>query len=303
MMPALVRAFRAAWSAVPGTTDPAAPFGLVTLSTDDSEGAADMASFRHAQTGGYGVVPNAAMPGATFLAHAYDLADPWVGCGDAPQTKQCPGCDTADGAYSCLQPWYMGPGIHPRLKKPVGQRLAAAALAAAYGWGGPVTGPTIAGCALTGGPAQRLTLRFNESLLAGAALVVAAYDTAYPNRSGLTVLVNSTAGEPGSGVWVPLNIALGAAGGGTVDVDLSPLAGAAPQAVKYAWGASGGTPNDRDVACCAPAASGECLPGQCPLAAAVITAPFGGLPANPFLAQLDAATGKCTCPPPQVCDA
>ena len=45
---------------------------------------------------------------------AYDLADPWVNCGNAPQTAQCPGCDVADPENSCLQPYYMGPGIHPR---------------------------------------------------------------------------------------------------------------------------------------------------------------------------------------------
>lgn len=67
-MPALVAAFRSAWSVTPGTTDPLAPFGLVSLSTGDSEGAADVASFRWAQQGSYGVVPNAAMPN-TFMAH------------------------------------------------------------------------------------------------------------------------------------------------------------------------------------------------------------------------------------------
>lgn len=90
LMPALVRAFRAAWSATPGTTNPLAPFGITTLSADDSEGAADMASFRWAQSANFGVVPNDALPNV-FLAHAHDLADPWVNCGDAPQTKTCPG--------------------------------------------------------------------------------------------------------------------------------------------------------------------------------------------------------------------
>ena len=68
LMPALIAAFRAAWSATPGTTAPLAPFGLVSLSAGDSEGAADIASFRWAQQGSYGVVPNAAMP-HTFMAH------------------------------------------------------------------------------------------------------------------------------------------------------------------------------------------------------------------------------------------
>jgi hypothetical protein len=68
LMPALVAAFRAAWSVVPDTTDALAPFGVVSLSTADSEGAADIGSFRWAQTGSYGVLPNPAMPN-TFMAH------------------------------------------------------------------------------------------------------------------------------------------------------------------------------------------------------------------------------------------
>jgi hypothetical protein len=92
-------------------------------------------------------------------------------------------------------------GIHPRLKRPVGRRLAVAAASmmhataaasGAAGGGGdvsasalPLTGPTIAGCSYgsstantAGGspspsPSQQaeelsLTLKFNETLLAGA---------------------------------------------------------------------------------------------------------------------------------------
>lgn len=258
-------------------------------------------------------------------AQAYDLSDPWVNCGNAPQTVQCPGCDTADPENNCLQPYYMGPSIHPRLKKPVGQRLAAAALSAVYGWPGPVTGPTLAGCSL--GPGT-LTLAFNASLLAGAPLLVQPYDLAFPNRSGLSVLVNASADDAGSGVWVALNLAApGSAGPASVDVDLSPLRGTVPQAVKYAWGewrgggggktngcpqlrcsppfsgTTGGAPNGQDVTCCsgAPWLGQECVPGQCPLLAQLATAPLGGLPANPFFAEMRA--GKCVCPAPQACDA
>ena len=297
MMPKLIERWRRDWSATPGTTDPLAPFGLVTLSTDDSEGAGDMGSFRFAQSGSYGSAPNAAMP-ATFIAHAYDLADVWVNCGPAPQTKQCPGCDVAVPGISCLQQWYMGPGIHPRLKKPVGQRLAAAALPIAYAWPGPATGPTLAGCTLDGG-SNTIMMTFNATLLAGAPLTLLPYDVAYANRSALSVLVGSS-GAPNSGHWVPCNIAL--TGAAAIKVDLSPLGGATPQAIKYAWGATGGTPNDADVECCWPTASGACMPGQCPIGVLVSAAPMGFLPAHPFLAQITAA-GKCLCPTPQTCDA
>lgn len=81
-MPALVALWRKAWSVIPQTTSPKAPFGIVSLSPGDSEGAADIASFRWSQGANYGVVPNPAMP-ATFLAHAYDLEDVWIGPGGA----------------------------------------------------------------------------------------------------------------------------------------------------------------------------------------------------------------------------
>lgn len=242
LMPALIRAFRAAWSATPGTTDPTAPFGLVTLSQADSEGASDMASFRWSQSGSYGVVPNPSMPNS-FWAHAYDLADTWINCGDSPQTKQCPGCDTADPLYNCLQQWYMGPGIHPRLKRPVGQRLAASALVSIYGFDGPVTGPTIAGCTYSSS-AQTLVVTFNETLLAGAPVIVKPYGNK-ATLSGMSVLVNATNASQPTGTWVALDVAIDSPT--SVSVDLSPLGGAAPSAIKYAWGPTGGPPNTDDV--------------------------------------------------------
>ena len=75
MMPKLVELFRKTWSVEAGTTDPEAPFGVVSLSSHDSEGAHDMASFRWAQQGSYGTLPNKIMPN-TFMAHAFDLQDP-----------------------------------------------------------------------------------------------------------------------------------------------------------------------------------------------------------------------------------
>ena len=76
LMPLLVREWRALWSQTPGTTDPLAPFGVVTLTASGSEGGPDLGSMRLAQTAGYGVLPNAAMPN-TFLAQAFDLDDPF----------------------------------------------------------------------------------------------------------------------------------------------------------------------------------------------------------------------------------
>lgn len=55
-MAALVSQWRKLWSAAAGTTDPAAPFGIVTLASSGSEGASSLAmgAMRQAQTAGFG---------------------------------------------------------------------------------------------------------------------------------------------------------------------------------------------------------------------------------------------------------
>ena len=102
LMPKLVATWRKMWSAEPGTTDPMAPFGLVTLAPSGTEGGNDIGTMRLAQTASYGVLPNPAMPN-TFLAQAYDLNDPFsntscynLGCcpnNYKPGPKGCDGCD------------------------------------------------------------------------------------------------------------------------------------------------------------------------------------------------------------------
>ena len=74
----LVKGWRAIWSETSGTTDPEAPFGIVTLASSGTEGADSeaMGAMRLAQTAGYGVVPNPALPNA-FFAQAGDLEDAW----------------------------------------------------------------------------------------------------------------------------------------------------------------------------------------------------------------------------------
>ena len=146
-----------------------------------------------------------------------------------------------------------------------------------------------------------LTVNFNETLLAGAPLSLLPYNLTQ-RWSGMSILVNSTPSVARSGSWVAVNFDLTPPS--SISVDLTPLGGATPQAIKYAWGQTGGTPNDQgDVWCCAPGNNpGLCLPSQCPIYAKMATAPFGGLSANPFLALIT-AQGKCSCPPPQICDA
>ena len=71
-MSKMIADWRGLWSAVPGTTDPIFPFGITQLAGYCSEGYTWLAgAFRLAQTGGFGYLPNAAMPN-TFLGQAYE---------------------------------------------------------------------------------------------------------------------------------------------------------------------------------------------------------------------------------------
>ena len=359
-MPALVRVWRAAWSATPGTTDPLAPFGVVTLAAGGSEGGPDIGGMRWSQSGNYGTLPSPEMPNA-FLAHAYDLGDPWAsssscqswGCcwkgynETACAAKTKPGTCAAACAGLMNTTYYMGP-IHPRIKKPVGQRLAKAAHRLLFGGAGAYAGPTLSGCAVeqtasggggagaAGAAAPTITLKFNRTLLRGGSVGVKNY-AADAADSAMRVLVdgaywcaNTTlepkvlqgggkqlcadvgapswgacggalmcgtdgAALPPSGApslvpgaaWVAVDIK--AATATTVTLDLAKLNGAAPLALRYAWG----QPQDT---CCKPAGPTEpCVPGACPL-----WSPESGLPANPFTAAI--VSGKCRCVPPQVCD-
>lgn len=81
-LPALVRDWRAVWSANAGTTDPLAPFGIATLAKGGSEGhSAGMANMRWSQTANYGAWNNHALPN-TFGAQLYDLGEPWANVDD-----------------------------------------------------------------------------------------------------------------------------------------------------------------------------------------------------------------------------
>ena len=91
------------------------------------------------------------------------------------------------------------------------------------------------------------------------------------------------------GNWITgLDITL-AADGASIEVDLSPLNGTLPTAVRYAWSI---------VNCCDMTdpdvyVSKPCGPGSCPIMSS------SNLPANPFLAKI--INGRCSCVPPQVC--
>ena len=348
----LINGWRAAWSKTPGTTDPFAPFGVVTLASSGSEGGPDFGTMRVAQTMSYGVLPTPDVPN-TFVAQAYDLDDEWgpgsgpcfggkggwacceggsnaCGSGGAYNATTCAGrealCAPACAANNGT-PCLMG-GIHPRSKKPVGDRLGRAMLNTVYGGTGAFTGPTLSGCS---SDSAQLTVQFNASLLRGDTLAlqslqraggsqlfvqtnsslfcmepqcvvnatsgacehvspsnprspIAMYCPTWAGGDGVTVL---PAGTFDSG-WVQLNFTA-AASGTSIAVDLTPLNGVAPTAVRYAWGV---------VDCCDHTDKNlyvqyGCI-AQCPIMSS------SGLPANPFQAKI-VAGGTCECVAPQVC--
>lgn len=198
----LLKGWRAIWSETKGTTDPMAPFGLVTLASSGTEGGPNMGAMRLAQTAGYGVLPNEAMEN-TFLAQAGDLEDAWgpaVGPCFSGFTSQWDCC--VRGMYKanrssaqCIAGTHGNPalcdpacaaaagtpsegGIHPRSKLKVGQRLAAAAFAIVYGGSNARTGPTLSGCSLT---SDHLTIEFNSSLLGNEDIVLNSYNSSLNN--------------------------------------------------------------------------------------------------------------------------
>lgn len=311
MLPQMVARWRRDWSAVPSTTPPDAPFGVVELAGGTSEGHQyNMPYFRRAQTAGYGVMPNAALPN-TFFASAFDLPDPWGdGCASrfANESSCCRAqwftpvdprrCVVAACKAHANWSWddtedFMGP-IHPRPKLPVARRLAKSAHALFYGGLGPVTGPVLAGCTVVGSTIQ---LRFNSSLLRGDSLLIQPYNTS-AMASAMEVMINGTLPKAvAPGIWLGAQIRAGG-GGGTgiaeapvIVVDISHLNGTAPLGVRYAWGSS---------PCCLnfplyPQGDQPCLPASCPLMGTPST-----LPAMPFQAAI--VGGRCECTPPQRCD-
>ena len=354
----LVAGWRRVWSQTPGTTDPNAPFGIVTLASSGSEGGPHMGAMRQAQTAGYGVLPgpNGSVMENTFVAQAYDLDDPWgpgIGpCYDGWETGShgrtdhtgwhcCPikGCAVnttkctpalakrCEPACASLRNTPSHGGIHPRSKKQVGYRLGTAAYNTVYGGRKAFTGPTLAGCQTDG---KSLTIEFDAPLLRGDTVVVREFPPVMRTGGGSQLYVQTNAslfcmepqpvlnktngavipgaeycptwaGGDGKTVhyhdprapptprldsgWVLVNYSLS---GISLEVDLAPLNGSAPTAVRYAWGILDCNDYSDPNLYISHGSN-----ANCPIMSS------SQLPANPFMAKI--TNGKCECIPPQTC--
>lgn len=216
MTETLVESWRRVWSATPGTTDPEAPFAIVSLADGTDEGfGGNMRAFRWAQSANYGALPSPALPN-TFVAEAYDLGDPWHTplCGSdgsfeggafagqmccidksAGLGPRCVGDHRGEWALNDTRDWAGLGTLHPRLKRPLGQRIAQGLHGTAYGGTGPITGPFLAGCQVSS-DGNSLRLSFDSKLLRGEAVVFNSSNTIEREDTALYVLVNDTGFEP-----------------------------------------------------------------------------------------------------------
>lgn len=164
------------------------------------------------------------------------------------------------------------------------------------------TGPTIAGCSVTG---DSVTVQFNVSLLRSDEILVQPFNTnvsewGMQDSNAMAVCIGVASQQPNCisdpSLWVPAAVVAGKTGS-TVTAVPTPTVSkmGAILAVKYGWpiGKEGGD------SCCPQKTVTEghqpCIPGSCP-----ILTKASSLPANPFFALVTA--GKCRCMSPQVCD-
>eukprot|EP01065_Artemidia_motanka_P052926 TRINITY_DN9682_c0_g2_i1.p1 TRINITY_DN9682_c0_g2~~TRINITY_DN9682_c0_g2_i1.p1 ORF type:complete len:756 (+),score=170.88 TRINITY_DN9682_c0_g2_i1:110-2269(+) len=162
----MIKSWRQAWSAVPGTTDPNFPFGIQILTS--VEGSCGGGAFRSAQALNEAVLPNSRHP-HVFLSQGYDAQEP-IGINNWPVGVRGSRFQGIDSPYSMessapafLTPesgawdgtnFLMGP-IHPRVKRIVGRRLALAAAETVYARGDLITvGPTLKNCSVLGNGLQ-----------------------------------------------------------------------------------------------------------------------------------------------------
>jgi hypothetical protein len=188
------------------------------------------ARIRWAQTADWGFLPNPRLP-HTFVAMAYDQPDPrngshcfWNTTANKCETVPYPGSCVA-GKEICPPPaGLMGGNIHPRNKLLLGDRIARAAMAMAYGDSKVAfTGPVVTGCTVAKGTtSSKVSFTFDGTLMRGEALRVKV-------TRGFEVRNAAT----GNWTWVMIATKLGVQAAPRVEVDVP--AAITVDAVRYNW--------------------------------------------------------------------
>jgi len=317
----MIKSWRAAFAIEANTTSPLFPFGVTSLAGGCAEGQWTYSPFQHiskatwdfcsnganrrspvcldaiddysgglrsAQTGGYGHLPNPSLPN-TFLGQAFDMGDPYdKGC---VVNTSCIGWNTPY-SYNATW-WYELSPIHPRVKQPVANRLARAAVKLMEGK--PQTVPKFSGCRLesqadtpTKGldsqadtPTKVFTLHFDAQLL-GDDVISVNSNSNTPGTNPLQVLLN--------GNWTSV-VSITKVNATAITAQLPSAVGDgddAITAVRYAWASYPCCPGIDRI-------SEPCPPASCPLMSGTDQEP-----AVPFYAEI--VNGKCQCDAPWQCD-
>ena len=327
---AMIASWRKAWSAVPGTTDKQFPFGVTSLAGGCSEAFPLWSSFQHyteaqwrscatntnglnqrtspmckdirddwagglrvAQTGGYGHLPNPALP-RVFLGQAFDHGEPCACDRKAQPPHGCWAngqCYGWQSQFSLNRTWnYQNSGIHPRVKLTVAKRLARGAFGLLNDRPQPT--PKLSGCRYDHS-SHTLQLAFDRLVLGEEEL---ALQTPVPGTLlPMQVRVGTGSAVGNSSDWVTVK-SLQVLNSTSLSVTLPPMAqdddvaSAMPTAIRYAWA---------DSPCCPglDPSTGFCPPASCP-----IVTKTSKEPAVPFWAYIT-ETGRCRCDSPWDCSA
>jgi len=182
LLPQMVSQWRKMWSIEPGTTDPLAPFGIITIADGTEEGwGRNVYGIHWSQTANVGSLPNDLIPNS-FLTLAHDCGDPWdaYGCASSgccvedyiPLGKDCVGDHRGQWSVNNT-PQFMG-DLHYRSKDTMARRVAEQAYATIYDKSGTssamTTGPVFQGCTVVSNN-NTLILTFDASTLKGNKIV------------------------------------------------------------------------------------------------------------------------------------
>eukprot|EP01084_Bolivina_argentea_P298717 514820_1 len=281
MQPFMLKQWRKIWSAD-------VPFGLVSLAGGTDEGhQATMGQFRWAQMANLDYLPNYEMSN-TFVALGHDMGEPW---GPHCTEKTPPVCTKPGQPYSFAETPGKGT-LHPRVKQPIGERLAYAGYNILYGKSSNMVGyPLISGCIMNENTKQ-IVVTFNSTFLNNQKVKVVPFSAWYNKSlkvedwSAMQVLIGKN-WQYVDGITESTN------SNNEVIVDIKSFInnGQTPQGLRYAW---------NTYPCCGNLNKNynPCPPDSCPIKTAVPNSNIS-LPAVPFWAQI--VNGKCKCFAPQTC--